>query len=614
MSNENKNFIDLDALYNSAQKEAAQNSSSKNNNGIDLKLPEFKIPEFKLPKFEIPKFKIPEFNFQGFKLKKKPKSTRSKSSNNTPILTIITSIIVIVLFISMLLGPNIAWKAIGKWGSEDYNRENRGFAPFPVINKENYLNIAKGLEDWLSDHTPFRKFFLELYASANRYLFEGADSQRVMFGKDGFVFFKINEDSIGDTLGIHPYTEDQMAKILAKMLKVRELYARHKDDYVLFIAPNKEVVYNDKLFPAFRKKDEASTAKRLVKYIREHSDIKVVYPLGELQAGRKIMDTYYKTDDHWNAYGAYIGAGALIETITGDKTDYSYFETIPEADEPLLTDLLDMISMPKDYDKSENFALKDYSSYDTKSTWIYRTNPKFVVGIDCSLMEDPKDDRSVTIIRDSFTIKMMYVLSQYFKNVNYIHYGSLDADTQTGSSIFHSDIFIHEFVERSLWRIEKDLDQLIENGERYFGEDDSENSYTKIIKGESKSTALDDAIRDVKEYKFIKNSTVRKVKNEEAVFEGPYSPDDLPYDPVLYEEIFVPVDVKRDDTSKLQKEIEDKLSGYIEETEEEILEDIELDPQIENVIDEIAHSNKKAADIMRKIAIKTKKSLEDNQP
>ncbi len=604
MKRKNENYIDLNELYNKAQEDAA-----KNNKAVKLNLPEFKLPKFNMHKINLPKIELPKFKLPEFKAEHKTKTKKYKEPVKFTAQSFV-SVLIIIIFVSMLLVPNIAWKAMGKWGSEDYNRENRGFAPFPIINKANYLNIAKGIDEWVSDHTPFRQFFLELYASLNRYLFESADSQRVMFGKDGFAFFKINEDCILDTLGIRPYTDEEMARILAKMLKVRELYARHKDDYVLFIAPNKEVVYNDKVFPPFRKRSENSTAKQLVKYIREHSDIKVVYPLGELQLGRKTMNTYYPTDDHWNAYGAYIGAGELIEALTGEKTDYTYFETIADPDEPLLTDLLDMISMPKDYDKTENFAIKGYSKYDTKSRWLYRTNPNFVIGIDCSIMDEPEDDRSVTIIRDSFAIKMMYTLSQYFKTVNYIHYSSLDADVQTGESIFHSDIFVHEFVERSLWRIERDLDKLIANGERYFGDEDNEDSYTKIINEESDSKALDNVIEDVKNKKLLATSTVRKVKDGEVIDEGPYAVDEVPYDPVLYEEVFVPVDVESDDTDKIQKEIEDRINNVGME-EIEVIEGIELDSSIEDAISEIAHSNKRVADIMRKIAVKTKKSLED---
>ena len=604
MAPKNKNFIDLDKLYSKAVKESTGNKKTAANFELPkLNIPEFKLPDIKIPKFNFPKFKplkikIPKFKAPKFKIPK----FKFVYSN-------ILSGIIILIFVSMLIGPNVAWKAIGKWGTEEYNRENRAFSVFPEISKANYLNVAKGIEDWISDHTPFRQFFLELYASLNRYVFECADSRKVMFGKDGFTFFKINEDTIEDMLGIHSYTDDGMAKILAKMLKVRELYARHKDDYVLFIAPNKEVVYNDKVIPALRKKEENSTAKRLVKYIREHSDIKVVYPLGDLQLGRKNMDTYFATDDHWNSYGAYIGAGELIEAITGEKTDYSYFETAPEIDEPTLTDQLDMISMPKDYDKTQNFYVKGYSQYDTKSEWIYRTYPNFVIGIDCSLMEDPKDDRSVTIIRDSFAIKMMFVLSQYFKTVNYIHYSSLDADVQTGSSIFHSDIFVHEFVERSLWRIERDLNKLIENGERYFGEDENPDSYTKIIKGESNSKALEKAIEDVKAKKFVTTSTVRKVKGDKIVDEGPYAVDEEPYDPELIEKVYVPVDVKKD-VSKVQKDIEEKINGIGIEIDE-YAASVTLDSSIEDAIDEIAHKNKAVADIMRNIAIKTKRELDN---
>ena len=107
----------------------------------------------------------------------------------------------------------------------------------------------------------------------------------------------------------------------------------------------------------------------------------------------------------------------------------------------------------------------------------------------------------------------------------------------------------------------------------------------------------------------MSTSTVRKVKDDKIVDEGPYAVDEEPYDPVLVEEVYVPVDVKKD-VSKVQKDIEDKINGKKDDIEE-YASSVKLDSSIEDAIDEIAHKNKAIAEIMRNIAVKTKWELDN---
>ena len=55
-------------------------------------------------------------------------------------------------------------------------------------------------------------------------------------------------------------------------------------------------------------------------YVNENSDIVYVYPLEELEAGKKMMPMYFKYDTHWNMAGAFVGVVLLL----GSK-----FELVP---------------------------------------------------------------------------------------------------------------------------------------------------------------------------------------------------------------------------------------------------------------------------------------------
>lgn len=150
-------------------------------------------------------------------------------------------------------------------------------------------------------------------------------------------------------MGYWKYTKEQLKAITDNLLVTKRALERQGIEFVLFIAPNKETIYPEKLPDYYEFQDEESSTEQLIKYLRENTDIRIVYPYKELikaKENRPDLTLYRQTDTHWNKAGAYIGAVSLAEELG---------VTMPGIDEvslsqvrPLKGDLANILNIPEE--------------------------------------------------------------------------------------------------------------------------------------------------------------------------------------------------------------------------------------------------------------------------
>ena len=263
----------------------------------------------------------------------------------------IYSIISIALFMTILILPTFIW-GIGKLlpGKPievlNYDLdENRNLASFPTQFHPTY---GTDLEAFYNDHLPFRSVII----SANRKLTAATEkpydeiispflvktfyskpsddgelaveymppklhNNLTIEGRDGWLFFG-TEENLNDYLGNNILSDEELELYLSKMVKLNELCKAQGKELYFFIPPNKTQVYPEKM-PSYTIVDRYTRVQRLVDYVQENSDVKIVYPIQELTDAKEDMQVYLKTDTHWNEAGAYIGTQALY-----GNADYRY--------------------------------------------------------------------------------------------------------------------------------------------------------------------------------------------------------------------------------------------------------------------------------------------------
>lgn len=353
--------------------------------------------------------------------------------------------LMVVLFFMLLLIPNMAGHI---WGGEDVNLENRDLASFPRITKENWQEVPKFAEDYINDHAPFRYELLNGYAWFNWNVFQTVDNRNVMRGEDGWLFYK-GDGSINDMIGVNIFPEELMEIILQDLLKIRESYTEDPGQFVLFIAPNKELVYRDKLSWAYVPVSDTATVDALVSYIRRHSDLKVVYPLEELEAARRNVQVYYETDTHWNRLGGFVGTQALIEHLGGMKAGLEEVQVVWDT-KTYRGDLANQAHIPDKYVKDHEADIQGY---------LEGAQPKTEEGtfVLKSHRADAPDKRKLVMVRDSFGENMVPWLSKYFQDTTVVHYSYVP---EMAHEDMEGDIFVYEIVERYLGRLPGQLEEL----------------------------------------------------------------------------------------------------------------------------------------------------------
>ncbi|MDO4266845.1 MAG: hypothetical protein Q4C73_00120 [Eubacteriales bacterium] len=353
------------------------------------------------------------------------------------------------IFFLILLLPGLLGMAEG---GESVSEENRELAEFPQLTAENFENIPAELEAYINDHAPWRNEIMDVCAGFDLMVFQSIDNQDVIRGRDGWLFYKGNS-SVADAMGMGVFAEPEMASILEQLLTVRSLTVENPEDFVLYIAPNKEIVYRQYVPEAYDPVSGTSRALELVKYIREHSDLKVVYPLEELKEAAGRRQIYYKTDTHWNRLGGFVGTQLLMKELgleTARPEEVSVTELPKEpGDLAKLAHLPDFLAEDTQVEAAWNKPESQVS--------VLEDNPR--TGLIEARAEGAQSPKRLLMLRDSFADYMASWLMREYAESVFVKWEQLD---QTPLNQLEGDVVVYELVERNLGRIMYDLDRFID--------------------------------------------------------------------------------------------------------------------------------------------------------
>ncbi|MBR0368544.1 MAG: hypothetical protein IJH86_09175 [Clostridia bacterium] len=225
----------------------------------------------------------------------------------------------IALFLALLYLP-VPLSAAFIDDRNGQDQENRTLTQRPVLSIDTIGAFPQAYEAYYRDHQPFRAQLIFTRALLSKTLYDRDVSGKVLFGRNGWLYYGDTGDGmpIADYRGEMQFSEQELRKIASDLMKTSSALKDIGCDFVLFIAPNKSRVYSEYMPDRYGAPAESYAALRLVRYLRRHSTIKVVYPYEELmQAKRDFadIDIYYPRDTHWNYVGSYIGTRALMRQL-----------------------------------------------------------------------------------------------------------------------------------------------------------------------------------------------------------------------------------------------------------------------------------------------------------
>jgi len=201
-------------------------------------------------------------------------------------------------------------------------------------------------EQHAEEHFKLPDAFIQLEAFIKVFGLGISPNTNIAVGRDGFYFEgwgarKVEKgvtesfDNIADYMGQIPFSENELRQ-WKRVLEERSYWLREQGiEYVFVLAPTKAFVYPEYL-PARlqRVKKGVTRYEQLSGFLQNHADVHFVDllpPLLEAKAERPYPLLFYKTDFHWNFYGAFVVYKAMIDRMSGFFPRYAFHR--PELDD-----------------------------------------------------------------------------------------------------------------------------------------------------------------------------------------------------------------------------------------------------------------------------------------
>jgi len=213
----------------------------------------------------------------------------------------------IVAFLGITTGLG-AWSLLRPADAASLAREQRTPAPRPPLRGVDDLKKLPGrFDEYFNDRLALRDDMLNFHACVKVDVLGVSSSPKVIFGRDGWLYFNEATEDIGGSRDAHG-----QAATWADSLAVRQSYLdRRGIKYVIALTPEKHEVHPEGLPGYVAEPQPASAARRL----ESVDGLSMIGLRDVLRSARASRSLYYRTDTHWNDDGAYFGYRALVEWL-----------------------------------------------------------------------------------------------------------------------------------------------------------------------------------------------------------------------------------------------------------------------------------------------------------
>jgi alginate O-acetyltransferase complex protein AlgJ len=244
---------------------------------------------------------------------------------------------------------------------------------------------------------------------------------KVVEGREGRLFLANDANRVlAQHSGELLFDEDQLRRWQELLDTRTEWLAGQGALHYFLIAPNAHSVYPDML-PEGVVSAKVRPVHQLIDRLRTHgSSTRVVYPLEALVLHR--AHSYPKTGSHWNGFGAYVAAEALLDEIRRDVPlgpratgSYGFVEI------PFIGDLGAKLTPPatSSYIRPEPLAPRARLVSDNR---VRNTGRRVVYE------SDMEEGLECLVYGDSFAMRTLQFLAESFRRLTFVHMVSLDRE------------------------------------------------------------------------------------------------------------------------------------------------------------------------------------------
>lgn len=358
----------------------------------------------------------------------------------------ILNYILLSIFLFFLYAPNISILFLNNKVKNE-NLENRKLAEMPSFNIDTITTFPKLFEEYYNDNLPYRYYIVTNWRNMHYKIFDESLDDKVLIGKnennEPWLFYDNfkKDDEISFIDGRKIVKQEDIEKNLNRMKEETEKLKAKKIDLFYILCPNKSTIYSQYLPSTVSVSEDYFS--QVYKYLKENGVNNIYYSIDLLKEASKEHETYYRTDTHWNSYGAFVYIKEIINNLYGK-------EILKETDiEETFFD-----SFNKDLHKfmgisiniKENKLVVSYNNKNTITPKKIDTNNGYAEYYE---NKNYLINETVFLIGDSFTTAASQYFVSIYKEVIIVKFNATKYDKML-VDMFKPDKIFYLRVERSL--------------------------------------------------------------------------------------------------------------------------------------------------------------------
>lgn len=344
----------------------------------------------------------------------------------------------VTIFLLLIFTPFVGEK-------ENESLEKRKLTEFPEWRWSNVWKFFKEYQNYFNDRFAFRNDAINFYG---KFKYEKLgltnNTGEVSFGKDNWLFYNnviyINQLSI-------PFTEQELKKMHYNLVLTTNWFNQKGIKYYLAIPPVKPRIYNDKILSFMKISISYSKLEQLTNYLQKKSTFQPIFFKEELMQAKEKREIYFKTDSHWNQYGAFIGYTKIINSMSIDFPELKPIAISSMQEKPIefKGDLMNLLGYTSNK-KTTEFLLTpiDFSLIPKRNNLFIKPEYR---DLKLENYSGPKQSPQLNlyVVRDSYTENLKKFLAMNFSSSTFAWEKVLPI-----KSILEEkpDIVLHQVVEK----------------------------------------------------------------------------------------------------------------------------------------------------------------------
>ncbi len=351
------------------------------------------------------------------------------------------------IFFTLLWMPSIS--SVFQWDTRIRVNENRFAAPFPDLNllsqPESLKEFATRFEHYFNDHFGLRQRLISWSRTWKQNWFGQTIESHVIVGRQGWLFGTWSSNPLTEHEAVTtPFTPEELRCWQDLFESRRDWLKRRGISYLVVIPPDKQSAYPENLPDGTSPVGANEKLEQFMAYMKSHSDVEILNLLPALQDAKGNYSTYFKTDSHWNEYGAFVACNEIIATLS---KQVSRLKPLPLESFDRKTirgttgNLAWMLTGRNDLSEPEYLTFTPRASLPK----LLRRSP----GAGGEGFVNPEANGKALIFGDSFTEGLLPFLAYHFHDVIYLRQYDQHARTSSkDAAVMRAHTWNRELIER----------------------------------------------------------------------------------------------------------------------------------------------------------------------